>query len=111
MRNKVKIALSEFDRRTRSNPEVMFGVVSVCCVLPFLFLFLFGPLFARYFSPKFLAAYFEPFFIFIVAATVVIGSFFLGRVLNISTGIGRERNSKDKFKSDGSNKIDESEEV
>ena len=111
MRNRIKVALSKFDRRTRRNPEAMFGFVSLLFILPSLFLLLFGPVFGRYFSPTFLSAYFGTFFQSILVPTVVIGYFFLNRVLRISKEIGRKRKSEGKAKTAGDIQEDEAEEV
>jgi hypothetical protein len=110
MRNKLKIALGEFDKRTRNNPEAMFGFVSLCMALPILFIFLFGPLFARYFSPEFLSEYFKAFFFLTLVPTAVIGSFFLNRVLNISKDI-RIKKSQDMLKLNEYTQKDDSKEV
>ncbi len=111
MRNRLKIALSEFDRRTEKNPDAMFGLVSLFIILPFLFLFLSGSVLGRYVSPTFLLAYFQTFILLIGVPTIFIGPFFLKRIFRISKEIAKEGKSKGKVKMTDNIKTNASEEV
>lgn len=73
----------------------MFGIVSLCVMLPFFFLAFFRPIFSEIFNREFPSDYFGFLFNIIMAPVVIFGSFFLNRVLKIHTEVSKER-KKDK---------------
>jgi hypothetical protein len=95
MWNRIRTALIKFDDRTRGNPERMFGIVSLCVFLPFFFLAFFRPVFREIFNREYPSEYFGLLFNLITAPAVIIGSFFLSRVLKIHTEVSRKK-KKDK---------------
>ncbi len=86
----------------------MFGIVSLCFLSSFLFLVFFRPVFSGIFNREFPPEYSVFLFNLITVPAVIIGSFFLNRVLRIHTEVSKEK-KKNKGNLKRSSEADKSE--